>query len=155
METRTIRLRNLLALADKYKKIIDFCQRIEMNPSYFSQIKNGKKSIGDEIARRVEEKLGIPRGYLDVLHDSVTEENKPPEADSLAIAYSIEAMPANLKETFKRLVHQFAIHCAVDAAPQLATEKVAVEAFSVQRHISDVNGIEVPATRTKERRRLV
>lgn len=147
METKTIRLRNLLALADKYKRIIDFCKRIEMNPSYFSQIKNGTKAIGDDIARRVEATLGIPRGYLDVMHDSVTEENKPPEAAALAVAYSIEAMPQELKEIFKKLVHQISIHC-VD--PIVIKDSMVVEAFSATRHIEHGNSPEILKATSKK-----
>lgn len=111
METKEIRLNNLLALSSKYGRIVDFCDRIAMNPSYFSQIKSGKKAIGDDIARKVEEKLGLPRGYMDSAQDEDKLPSKPPETDALATAYSIEALPAPLREQFKRLVFQVAAYC--------------------------------------------
>lgn len=112
MEIKEIRLNNLLALSNKYGKIVDFCERIDMNPSYFSQIKGGKKAIGDDIARKVEEKLGLNRGYMDSSQDEDRLQGKPPANDALATAYSIEALPAPLREQFKRLVFQVAAYCS-------------------------------------------
>lgn len=112
MEIKEIRLNNLLALSSKYGRIVDFCDRIAMNPSYFSQIKGGKKAIGDDIARKVEEKLGLPRGYMDSAQEEDRLQGKPPANDALATAYSIEAMPAPLREQFKKLVFQVASYCS-------------------------------------------
>lgn len=112
MEIKEIRLNNLLALSSKYGRIVDFCDRIAMNPSYFSQIKSGKKAIGGDIARKVEEKLGMPRGYMDSLQDEDKLPSKPPGTDALATAYSIEALPAPLREQFKRLVYQVSAYCS-------------------------------------------
>lgn len=112
METKEIRLNNLLALSSKYGRIVDFCERIAMNPSYFSQIKSGKKAIGDDIARKVEEKLGLARGYMDSAQDDDRIQTRPPTTDAMATAYSIEALPAPLREQFKRLVFQVAAYCS-------------------------------------------
>lgn len=111
MESKEIRLNNLLTLAGKYGRIVEFCDRINMNPSYFSQIKSGKKAIGDDIARKVEEKLGLPRGYMDSQQDEDRLQGTPPGNDALATAYSIESLPVPLREQFKRLVFQVAAYC--------------------------------------------
>ena len=48
MESKEIRLNNLLALAAAgYKRNAEFCKRIGMNPTYFSQLKTGRKTVGD------------------------------------------------------------------------------------------------------------
>lgn len=111
MESKEIRLNNLLALAGKYGRIVEFCERINMNPSYFSQIKSGKKAIGDDIARKVEEKLGLARGYMDSQQEEDRLQGTPPGTDALATAYSIESLPIPLREQFKRLVFQVAAYC--------------------------------------------
>lgn len=114
METRDIRLSNLLDLSSGYGKIVDFCRKVGMNPSYYSQIKSGKKAIGDDIARKVERALGLDRGYLD------TPKNAGPvkqpfsnsvDNDVMAIAYSIQSLPNGLRDQLQRMVHQIAAHC--------------------------------------------
>jgi len=111
METREIRLKNLLALSDKHRKIIDFCRKVEMNPSYFSQIKSGKKAIGDEIARKLERKLGLDRGYLDTIHDGAQAHGSPVAGEVMAAAYSMQMLPAPLRDQLSRLIHQIAAYC--------------------------------------------
>ena len=41
-----------------------FCEKVEINPAYFSQITNQSKALGDELARRIERNLGLPIGYI-------------------------------------------------------------------------------------------
>lgn len=112
MESKTIRLNNLIALASKYRRVVEFCERIGMQPSYFSQLKSERKSVGDDLARKIEEKLGLQRGYLDVQHNEKDDAPAPPASDALGVAYSIEAMPEPLREQFKKLVYQVAAYCS-------------------------------------------
>lgn len=67
MDSFDIRRENLMELAKQYKRQNLFCEMIEMNPSYMSQIKSRRKNVGDQIARMVEKKLGLPHGYMDLL----------------------------------------------------------------------------------------
>lgn len=115
METKVIRLRNLLSLAEQYHRNIDFCERVKMNPTYFSQIKSGKKAIGDEIARKVESLLGLDRGFMDVIHG---DEPRPrsPSSEALAMSYAIDSLPTPIRDAFKRLIYQVAANQVGDAA---------------------------------------
>lgn len=66
-----IRLDNVLRLADSYPTLSDFAQRIERSPTQVSRFmgKNPTKKIGGQLARDIEEKLHMPSGYLDHIHD--------------------------------------------------------------------------------------
>lgn len=115
METKAIRLRNLLSLAEQYPRNIDFCERVKMNPTYFSQIKSGKKAIGDEIARKVESLLGLDRGFMDVTHGDESR-TRSPSSDALAMSYAIDSLPAPIRDAFKRLIYQVAANQVSDTA---------------------------------------
>lgn len=112
METREIRLRNLLELASGYKRFAEFCEKIDMSPSYFSQIKSGTKDIGDKIARKVEVRLGIPRGYLDVPHQQVPAGDT---SDSIGLAFAINALHPAIREQLRRLIFIMAAHATAPA----------------------------------------
>lgn len=86
-----------------------------MNPSYLPQLKGRTKAIGDKIARKIEEKLCLERGYMDSAHDTRLITDRLPEADVMATAYSIESMPQSIRNTFKQLVMQVAAHCRSDS----------------------------------------
>lgn len=122
MDIKEIRLANLLSLAQRHGQDIDFCKRIEMNPSYLPQLKSRLKTIGDKVARRVEEKLGLQRGYMDVSHEPTELPDKLPEADVMATAFSIEALPKPLRDQFKRLVLQMLAHCNSDASNSVSDD---------------------------------
>lgn len=47
-----------------------FADRVETPAAYISQIINGTRELGDDVARRIEEKLGLRPGEMDLpLHD--------------------------------------------------------------------------------------
>lgn len=48
----------------------EFAIRIETSPSYISQIfsEKTKRNMGDCVARKIETKLGLPKGWMDNLH---------------------------------------------------------------------------------------
>jgi hypothetical protein len=117
METKDIRLKNLLELSKQTRFVVDFCRMIGMKPSYFSQIKTRKKAIGDATARKVERILGLPTGFMDVMHESEKETTpetttESPTSDVMGVAYSIASLPEALREQFKRLVYQMADYCS-------------------------------------------
>lgn len=64
-ESRKLNLIHLLETAGVSGK--EFAKRVDMNPGYLSQIlgPKGAKNLGETIARRIEEKLGIERGWMD------------------------------------------------------------------------------------------
>lgn len=75
MNIKEIRRKNLLALQDEYLLSFQggkagFADKIGMPPSQLSQLtsEKGTKNIGDIIARRIESKLGLHRGWMDSLN---------------------------------------------------------------------------------------
>lgn len=129
METRDIRLANLLKLSGGYKKISTFCERIEMNPAYFSQLKSGKKAIGDDLARRIERTLGLPRGYLDTPKSTAKNDSAIP-VETLGLAYAIESLDANVRDCLSRLIYSLAADAAKNKQEN-RTEQV-VMPFSIE-----------------------
>ena len=109
METKDIRLENLMALAGRYKRNLEFCKVLEMNPTYFSQVKTGKKAIGDELARKIEAKLNLPRGYMDT---PKTGESQPKNLEiaqeTLACAFALEQLSPAIRDNLVQLIYHMA-----------------------------------------------
>jgi transcriptional regulator with XRE-family HTH domain len=49
-----------------------FAQRVGLSDRYLSHIKCNRKNIGNNVARAIEEALGLPRGWMDREHDRST-----------------------------------------------------------------------------------
>lgn len=65
------RRRNLLALLAnkaKFKSDLDFAKQAGVAAPQISQVKNGTRAMGDTIARRIEQNLGLSSGWMDVDH---------------------------------------------------------------------------------------
>jgi len=69
MENKEIRLSNLMDLLKKHGTQKAFAEYTGMDPAHVSQIVNGNRNMGDKVARQIEEKQGLPLGYMDVFHD--------------------------------------------------------------------------------------
>jgi hypothetical protein len=50
-----------------------FAERVQIQPSYWSQIKSRSRQIGERLARQFEHLCHKPRGWMDVLHDGSTD----------------------------------------------------------------------------------
>jgi hypothetical protein len=107
MEIKETRLTNFMTLASGYPKIVDFCDAIQMAPSYFSQVKRGQKMIGDDRARQIEEALSLPLGWMDMPHDQSAEPQRLP-SDELGVAYALASLPEAIKQRIKSLVYDLA-----------------------------------------------
>lgn len=99
MQTRDIRRANFLQLASRYPRIRHFCEAAGLEPSYYSQIKASSKALGDKLARELERRLGLPRGWFDL-----PQPEGEPISDELSLAYTLQTLPAPLRESVKRLV---------------------------------------------------
>lgn len=62
-----IRIQRLKALGLTPKQL---SERVGNNPSYWHDVLAGRKSVGERISRKTEEKLGLPRYHLDHPVDS-------------------------------------------------------------------------------------
>lgn len=47
-----------------------FAERVQIQPSYWSQIKSRSRQIGERLARQFEHLCHKPRGWMDVAHDA-------------------------------------------------------------------------------------
>jgi hypothetical protein len=73
MATRTeirqkLRRENLAQVKkERFKKNIDMADELGegFSPSYLSQLLGGHRGIGDDVADKIEDRLGLERGYLD------------------------------------------------------------------------------------------
>lgn len=79
MENKQIRLINLRRLLKEAKSAASLAIAANTSPAYLSQILSNKAKgrIGDKLARKLEEALGKPRGWLDVLHETANAINAP------------------------------------------------------------------------------
>lgn len=55
-----------------------FAERVQIQPSYWSQIKSRSRQIGERLARQFEHLCHKPRGWMDVLHGPGSETLPPP-----------------------------------------------------------------------------
>lgn len=82
MDAKEIRAANLRKLITEHGSIANLSQCVDTNPSYISQILSEKHpaTVGDKLARKIEQSLGKPHGWMDREHlDPHTQEQ--PAAD--------------------------------------------------------------------------
>ncbi len=70
MTNKELRRKKLADLIAEYGSQKAFGDAVGKDPAMFSQILNGTRNLGDKLALDLEEKLGKPRGWMDVLHDN-------------------------------------------------------------------------------------
>ncbi len=74
-----------------------FAERIEIQPSYWSQIKSRSRQIGERLARQFEQRCGKPAGWLDQPHATAS---RPPAAAAAATATTEPGLPRDDDERF-------------------------------------------------------
>lgn len=84
------RHRNLVTLLERRGEAMRLAKLIKVEPNYLSRIKSGKKRIGEEIARRIEQALGLEYGWLDHQHETQVTQEKCAEEEG-ATLHSITA----------------------------------------------------------------
>jgi hypothetical protein len=47
-----------------------FAERVQIQPSYWSQVKSRSRQIGERLARQFEQQCHKPNGWMDVAHDA-------------------------------------------------------------------------------------
>jgi hypothetical protein len=63
-----------------------FAERVQIQPSYWSQIKSRSRQIGERLARQFEQLCHKPRGWMDVPHDGIAERSAEHPATAPATA---------------------------------------------------------------------
>ncbi len=67
---REIRRENLIRLVGSYKSQRQFAQSVGLAPSHANQLLSGVREMGEEAARRIEEALGMPVGFMSLDPDA-------------------------------------------------------------------------------------
>jgi hypothetical protein len=65
-----------------------FAERVQIQPSYWSQIKSRSRQIGERLARQFEHLCHKPRGWMDVPHGPGSESLPPPLGATLPADYA-------------------------------------------------------------------
>jgi hypothetical protein len=65
-----IRKANLEIKISEFGSIAKFCDVVDKPPTHVSNIRTGKKNLGEKFARDLEKALHLPRGWFDQGHDS-------------------------------------------------------------------------------------
>ena len=79
-----IRRENLKALGLTAQQLSD---KVGARYTYWRDLMAGQKSFGEKAARKIEEKLTLPRGWLDEVHTATKPDRLSPEAMQVAMAY--------------------------------------------------------------------
>jgi len=83
-----------------------FAERVQIQPSYWSQIKGRSRQIGERLARQFEHLCHKPRGWMDVVHDGrggvEPSAAEPPAADENAPRDDDERFIVGLVLTYYR-----------------------------------------------------
>lgn len=105
MDINDIRLANIERLAAGYRFGKDFCSAAGIDPSYLSQLRSGSKTLGSDLARRIEARLELDRGALDVLQHNP---KQAPSHAATSIAHAIESLNPGIKAAVAALVFELA-----------------------------------------------
>lgn len=106
-EDALIRLENLLSYARKKgwrDKVL--AEKIGRSPQQLSDMKNNRKGFGEDLARDIEQRLGLPRYWLDVPHDG-----DDSQADRMA--KSDEASASSVANADRASFGPMAVHLAM------------------------------------------
>jgi hypothetical protein len=63
-----------------------FAERLQIQPSYWSQIKSRSRQIGERLARQFEQLTHKPQGWMDTLHDGTQSQLAPRAVEPAAAA---------------------------------------------------------------------
>jgi hypothetical protein len=77
-----------------------FAERVQIQPSYWSQIKGRSRQIGERLARQFEHLCHKPRGWMDVPHDGQAQPATIPTAPVERSAGADESAPRDDDERF-------------------------------------------------------
>lgn len=68
MTAMNARKANLLKLIEQHGTLEKLAELTGSSPRHLSQMKNGTRNMGHKVARRIEAKLTLPAGWLDMKH---------------------------------------------------------------------------------------
>lgn len=84
-------------MLNRYGSIVKFCEATSENPIYISHVKTGIRNMGGKVARRIEQSLNLPDGYMDTqVFDESTDFLKPQPELALFNKLSLDQQEAVL-----------------------------------------------------------
>jgi hypothetical protein len=84
-----------------------FAQRLDLSDRYLSHIKCNRKNIGSTLARIIEERLKLPRGWMDREHDTLNMPTDDKEKLFIETALVLfRAQPNEAREMMIELLRQ-------------------------------------------------
>lgn len=92
MDSKQTRLANLRQLIKREGAVSQLALRLQISPIYIYRVLDGKFTIGDSMARKIEDAYGYPAGWMDMHHDG-----GEPETRSLPTLESIVRAPTNFE----------------------------------------------------------
>lgn len=109
-----VRLDNALALFEEFVRMTArhadaatlrglerrFAERVQIQPSYWSQIKGRSRQIGERLARQFEHLCHKPRGWMDLPHGSGAAAASPPGSPGRETVAENESAPRDDDERF-------------------------------------------------------
>ena len=140
MSSSNIRLQNLLWLLDQYGSRKALGEALSLSPAMLSQIlsENPKRTIGDRMARRIEEQAGLPVGWMDELRQPIGHSTGVPRPKHLDEKYpQVEAgyREEAASRTTRTRLHQMAEQKRLEGEAPLAEHEVylpVIEEFGVR-----------------------
>jgi SOS-response transcriptional repressor LexA len=93
-----IRKANFTALLSQSVSLRVFAETIETSPAYVSQLNTGHRKIGNNLARRIEKNLSLPKNWMDQDHGDEIDvrlmpPKSPPSLKAVAILPSASKIP--------------------------------------------------------------
>ncbi len=109
IDVAQVRLDNALALFDEFVTATvkhpdaatlrglerRFAEQLDIQPSYWSQIKGRSRQIGERLARQFEQRCRKPRGWMDSIHQPGEEVVTPESSTARAVRPAAAADPRN------------------------------------------------------------
>lgn len=105
MENKEVRRQNLLMLAKQHGSLRALGDAVEVPPAYLSQLKNraNGRTMGDDLARRIEAKLEKPLGWMDAPQWKMSEEDVAQAVREATVPYTVEAEEQVLLRLWSKL----------------------------------------------------
>lgn len=102
-----------------------FAEHLRLSDRYLSHIKCGRKNIGNQVARAIEEQLKLPHGWMDREHDALKLPTDDREKLFLETALSLfRAQPVEARDLMldllRQRLHQPASAAAASSDPNYA-----------------------------------
>lgn len=93
MDNKQTRLANLRQLIKREGAVSQLALRLQISPIYIYRVLDGKFTIGDSMARKIEDAYGFPAGWMDAYH-----EGGEGDARILPTLESVVRAPAGLEQ---------------------------------------------------------